>query len=116
MIIALIACLGVLSVTALAGIGWSMWLVTNKMDSMGRDFATAITQMKLASDNLATTLVLGYRDSPPTSEPPSTESSESEIENADVNNWDDMPDHIRDHYLREQMEDSLMATPSSTLS
>lgn len=115
MTVALITCLGVLSVSALAGMGWSMWLVTNKTDSMARDFATAITQMKLASDNLATTLVLGYRDSPPTSEPPSTESNESETENVDVNNWDDMPDHIRDHYLREQMEDSLMATPSSTL-
>lgn len=115
MIIALITCLGVLSVTALAGIGWCVWLVTNKTESMARDFATAITQMKLASDNLATTLVLGYRDSRGTSEPPSTESNENETENVDVNNWDDMPDHIREHYERELMEDSLMKTPSSTL-
>ena len=109
-------CLAAIAVTALVGMGWFAWLVTTKMDSMSRDFSTALSQIKKSSDEMALTLVLGYKDSPSPSEPPSIEPPPSEESKPDVSSWDDMPEHIRAHYLREQMEDSLMQTPSSTLS
>lgn len=112
--LALAICLGVVSVSALTGMGWFAWLMTTKMDSMARDFARALTLMKTSSDTLAQNLVLGYQASAPPSEPPTTASPESESSQRDEFSWDDMPEHIREHYLREQMEERLMTTPSST--
>ncbi len=59
------------------------------------------------------TLVLGYRDSAPSSEALPTESPESETQTRDENSLDDMPDHIREHYRREQQEDAEMERISS---
>jgi len=59
------------------------------------------------------TLVLGYRDSLPSSEPPSTESPESETPSRDVLSLDDMPPHIAETYLREAQEDAEMERISS---
>lgn len=109
-----LVCLAALAAAALAGMGWFGWLVTTRTETMARDFAKAITEMTLASDQMTTTLVHGYRDSPAPSEPSSIEQPETERLSRDEFSWDDMPAHIRDHYLREQMEDSSMATPSST--
>jgi len=109
-------CLATLAAAALAGMGWMAWLVTTKTERASTAFLEALTRMKTETDQTLMTLVLGYKDSAPPREPVSIEPSESETSPTDVNSWDDMPDHIKEHYLREQMEDSLMQTTFLTSS
>lgn len=108
--------LAIVAVSALAGsIGVAIWLV--KMDGTR---TTAFTQMvatiQTEQANLLATLVLGYRDSPPSSEQVSTEPNESETSQPDVNSLADMPDHIREAYLREEAEDLAQEAMRTTTS
>lgn len=108
--------LAIVAVSALAGsIGVAIWLV--KMDgSRTTAFTSMVASMQTEQANLLATLVLGYRDSPPPSEQVSTEPSESETLQPDVNSLADMPDHIRETYLREEAEDLAQEAMRTTTS
>jgi hypothetical protein len=116
-VIAALVLLAIIALAALlASVGALVWLV--KMDGRRTTaFTQMVTSMNAEQAKLMATLVLGYQDSQPPSEPPSTEPSETETPKPDVNSLDDMPDHIRDQYLREAEEDLLQeAMRGTTLS
>lgn len=98
---------------ALALMGWNQWSTTRMVQTQTKANETMAREWREAT----LTLVLGYRDSLPSSEPSSIEPSEIETRKPDVLSLDDMPEHIREHYLREQTEDAeremISSMPSS---
>jgi hypothetical protein len=108
MVTAALIILGVIAVSALAGVGWmARWTITTQAQT-ARMFAEMMAETTLAQSNATTTLVLGYRDFLPTNDPSSTAPSETEKPGPDVHNLADMPDHIRDQMEREATEDAEM--------
>ena len=93
--------LAVLAAAALGLMGWNQWSTTEMVKTQTRCNETLAREWREAT----LTLVLGYRDSAQWSEPPTTEPSETEASPRDELNLDDMPDHIREAYLREATED-----------
>jgi hypothetical protein len=117
MLIAALVLLAIIALAALsAGVGVVVWTVRQD----GRRtiaFTSMVTEMNREQAKLMATLVLGYQDSQPPSGPSSTDSKESETPERDVNSLDDMPNHIREIYQREQEEDLLQeAMRGTTLS
>lgn len=101
--------LAVVAGAALALMGWNQWSTTKMVQMQTQANQTLAKEWREAT----LTLVLGYRDSPLSSEASSTELPESETPKPDVLNLDDMPEHIREHYLREASEDLMTSsTPS----
>lgn len=106
----------ILGACALALVGWSQWCLLTTTKNQSETFTEALREANRRQAEVVATLVLGYQDSVPTSEASSTTPSENEPSGPDVNNLDDMPDHIREAYLREATEDEMMASRLSTLS
>ena len=106
----------ILGAAALALVGWSQFCLFTTTNNLSRTFTKALAEANRRQAEVVATLVLGYQTSPgsvPSSEASSTTRFESEISGPDVNNLDDMPDHIREAYLREATEDEEMMTLSS---
>lgn len=106
---AALICLTAVAVVALAGMGWNQWTTNQMVRTQTRANETMAKEWREAT----LTLILGYQDSLASSEVSSTESQESETPKPDVLSLDDMPDHIREHYLREATEDAQMEMISS---
>lgn len=111
------AILGSVALAMVVMVGWSQWCLNSTTKTLTETFSRALTQANQELSAAMATLVLGYRDSAPSSEVSSTMPNETEPSERDVFNLDDMPDNIREAYLREAQEDAMMSrswTPSST--
>jgi hypothetical protein len=100
-VIAAYTCLSALALVALVMMGWNQWSTTEMVKTQTKANESMAKEWREAT----LTLILGYRDSLASSEPLSTEPNESETLPRDENSLDDMPEHIREHYLREATED-----------
>ena len=99
----------VLAGAALALMGWNQWSTTKMVETQTLANETMAREWREAT----LTLILGWKDSAPSSEASTTDLPESETPLRDVLSLDDMPSHIAEHYQREAQEDAEMERISS---
>lgn len=101
--------LAAIALGCLGALAWVIAITTKTTREMSSRFSTTSLSMAKSYMEGVSELVLGRAQvSAPTSEPSSTESPENAESKRDEMSLGDMPDHIREHYLREATEDAMM--------